>query len=208
MNHNIPLFVRLLYFCSGRKIIECPAIANAWTLGVINQNMAIRKILLCFVITLFSCKQRETSAIEITKFDKKLIDTLKTTSDTIYSSFIGRHDFYTADFYAIKKDSIVTQILKDSLGNVVGLNKSKNGIVLFAAEYYPNGQIIGETQFKPGTHDGPATYFYPDGRISSKGQWHNYAQVGVWKEYKENGNLVATIYYDSSGKIIKTDSIK
>jgi hypothetical protein len=136
------------------------------------------------------------------------IDTLKATSDTTYSSFIGRNDFYTADFYVTKKDSVITKILKDSLGNVVGINKSKNGIVQFAAEYYPNGQIIGKTQFKPGTLDGPATYFYPDGRISSKGQWHHYAQVGIWKEYKENGKLVATIYYDSSGKIIKTDSIK
>jgi antitoxin component YwqK of YwqJK toxin-antitoxin module len=170
--------------------------------------MTIRNVLLCFIIILFSCKQREISAIEIMKFDDRLIDTLKKTSDTTYSNFIGRHDFYTADFYVIKKDSVITKILKDSVGNVVGLNRSKNGIVFFAAEYYPNGQIIGKTQFKLGTVDGPATYYYSDGRIKSKGQWHDYAQVGIWKDYKENGELQATIYYDTNGKIIKTDSLK
>jgi antitoxin component YwqK of YwqJK toxin-antitoxin module len=170
--------------------------------------MTTRNFLIYFIVTLFSCKQQETSSIEIIKFDNKLIDTLKKTSDTTYSTFIGRHDFYTADFYVINKDSFITKIFKDSLGNVVGLNKSKNGVTIFAAEYYSNGQLIGKTQFKPGTIDGPATYYYSDGRIKSKGQWHDYAQVGIWKHYKENGELRATIYYDSSGSVIKTDSIK
>lgn len=170
--------------------------------------MSVRLILYCLIIILVSCRQWETSAIEIIKFDNKLIDTLKATSDTTYSTFIGRHDCYSADFYVLKKDSFITKILKDPLGNVVGLNKSKNGVIVFAAEYYSNGQQIGKTQFKPGTIDGPAIYFYSDGRIKSKGQWHDYAKVGIWKNYKENGELQATIYYDSSGNIIKTDSIK
>jgi antitoxin component YwqK of YwqJK toxin-antitoxin module len=159
------------------------------------------------IFMLVSCKQKETSQIEVIKFNRKLIDSLQRTSDTAYSTFIGRHDFYTADFYVTNTDSLITKILKDSLGNVVGLNKSKNGVVLFAAEYYPNGQIIGKTQFKPGTTDGPATYYYPDGRIKSIGQWHNYAQVGTWRYYKENGKLQELVYYDSSGKIVKSDTI-
>jgi hypothetical protein len=170
--------------------------------------MTIRPILFCFIISLLSCKQREVAAIETIKFDNKLIDTLKTISDTTYSTFIGRHDFYYADLYVIKSDSFITKILKDSLGNVVGLNKSKNGMTIFSAEYYPNGQLIGKILFKSGTIDGPATYYYSDGRIKSQGQWHNHVQVGIWKSYKENGELQATIYYDSSGKLIKTDSIK
>ena len=39
------LFVRLLYFCSGRKIIECPAIANAWPLAVIIKVPTTYKLL-------------------------------------------------------------------------------------------------------------------------------------------------------------------
>lgn len=170
--------------------------------------MIIRLISFCFIITLFSCKQRESSAVEIIKFDNKLIDTLKKISDTTYSTFIGSHDFYSADFYVIKKNSTITKILKDSLGRVVGLNKSKNGMTTFAAEYYPNGQLMGKIQFNSGTIDGPAVYYYSDGRIKSIGLWHDFAQVGVWKSYKENGELQTIINYDSSGKIIMTAVVK
>jgi len=170
--------------------------------------MILRLSFLYVTAAFFSCRQKDTSQIEVIKFDKKIIDTLLNTSDTNYSTFIGRQDFYTVDCYVTLKDSLVTKILKDSLGNVVGLNKSKNGIVFLAAEYYPNGQLIGKTQFKPGSVDGPATYYYPDGRIKSFGQWHNYAQVGTWKNYTPTGELQEIVYYDSSGKVIKTDKIK
>jgi len=172
------------------------------------RTMTIRLLFISVTMTLFSCKQKEISDVEVIKFDKKLVDSLQNASDTTYSTFLGRHDFYTADFYVTKKDSTITKILKDSLGNVVALNKSKNGIVFFTAEYYSNGQLLGKTQFKPGTIDGPATYYYSDGRIKSIGQWHNYAQSGTWKNYKENGELKTVVYYDSNGNIIKTDSIR
>lgn len=170
--------------------------------------MTTRIVLFCFIITLFSCKQEETSAIEIIKFDNRLIDTLTITSDTTYSTFIGRQDFYSADFYVTNKDSLITKILKDSLGNIVGVTKSKNGVTMFAAEYYPNGQLIGKTEYMPGAAGGAATYYYPDGRIKSTGQWQNHVQVGTWKNYEENGRLNEIVYYDSSGDVIKTDSLK
>jgi antitoxin component YwqK of YwqJK toxin-antitoxin module len=194
-------------FGTGVTEHEYPAIANTDSLCVIIQTMRIQLLSVFVPLLFFSCNQKETSGIEVIKFDIKIIDTLTKTSDTTYSTFIGRHDFYTEDVYAIKKDSLVTKILKDSLGNVVGINKSKNGVVIFAAEYYPNGQLKGKTQFKPGVIDGPVTYYYPDGRVKSIGQWHNYRQVGIWKNYQETGELKEIVYYDSSGDIIKTDSL-
>jgi len=170
--------------------------------------MTIRLLFTAIILTLFSCKQKDISDVEVIKFDKKLIDSLQNASNTTYSVFIGQHDFYTEDFYVTKKDNIITKILKDSLGNVVGLNKSKSGVMFFSAEYYPNGQLKGKTQFKPGTIDGPAIYYYSDGRIKSTGQWHNYAQSGTWKNYKKNGELEEVAYYDSSSNIIKTDTIR
>ncbi len=170
--------------------------------------MIIRLFLLFLLLLNFSCRQKETSGIEVIKIDKKFIDSLHNISDTTYTTFIGRHDFYTADFYVTYKDSLLTKVLKDSLGNVVGLNKSKEGVVFFAAEYYPNGQLIAKTDFKPGTVDGPATYYYPDGRIKSTGLWRNYAQVGIWKNYNENGELKEVVHYDDKGYIIKTDTVR
>jgi hypothetical protein len=165
-------------------------------------------LLLFSILLLISCDQRETSNIEVIKFDKKIIDTLKQTSDTSYTSFVGRHDFYTIDLYVTYKDSVITRVLKDSLSNVVGFNRSRKGVSFFAAEYYPNGQLIGRTEFAPGTEDGPATYYYPDGRIKSYGTWRNYSLVGKWKNYNESGKLETIDYYDNKGEIIKTDTIR
>ena len=131
--------------------------------------MINRLFLFSSIVLIFSCRQKETSGIEVIRFDKKLIDTLQLSSDTTYTEFMGRHDFYSAHFYVTYRDSMVTKVLKDSLSNIVGLNRSRNGVVFFAAEYYPNGQLIGRTEFKKGMIDGPATYYYPDGRIKKPG---------------------------------------
>ena len=55
--------------------------------------------------------------------------------------------------------------------------------------------------------DGPATYYYPDGRIKSFGVWRNYSQVGIWKNYYENGELNEIVQYNDNGDIIKTETI-
>jgi len=161
-----------------------------------------------FLITIFSCYQSKLSDVIVIKFDTKLIDSLKKNSDTIYNQVIRRTDFYDMDYYINKGDSITTKILKDSLGNVVGLNSSKNGRVLFASEYYSNGQLKGKTQFLNGKIEGPALYFYSDGRIKGIGQWHDYKQLGVWKDYDEQGRLEKITNYDDSGNIIRTELIR
>ena len=83
--------------------------------------MTVRHTLLYIPLLFLSCNYKEISPIEVIKFDKRLIDTLVSVSDTSYSTFIGRNDYYTIDFYLTKRDSLITKILKDSLGNVVGV---------------------------------------------------------------------------------------
>ena len=159
---------------------------------------------LAFFTTLVSCNNKEVSKIEIKKFDVRIIDTLLKSSDTFYTEFVGRHDFYTIDHYIQVKDSLVSRVLKDSLGNVVGFNKATKDSMLFSAEYYPNGQMKGDAQIQPyGT--GPATYYYPDGRIRSKGQWTDHKMTGEWKNYSEDGSLKEIEYYDSTGKLIRKE---
>jgi len=52
------------------------------------------------------------------------------------------------------------------------------------------------------------TYFYSDGRIKSTGQWHDYKQWGVWKNYDEQGKLEKITNYDDSGNINSTELIR
>ena len=160
------------------------------------------------VITLFSCHRSTSSDIEVIRFDTRIIDTLKQRSDTTYTEVKGRKDYYTIDHYINRKNNTTAQILKDSLGHVVGFNESKNGEMLFSGEYYKNGQLMGKTQFVAGKVDGQATYYYPDGRIRSVGQWRDYRQTGIWKNYNEQGTLEKIIYYDENGNVAKTELIQ
>ena len=157
-------------------------------------------------IFLLSCSQPSLSNIEIIKFNPKIIDSLKNSSDTMYTENFEEGDFRTIDYYITVEEDLVTKVLKDSMGNIVGLNKSRNGTVFFTAEYYPNGQLIGKTHFVPGKIDGPATYFYPDGRVRSLGQWKEFKMYGIWKNYYDNGELKEIVEYDSTGNIVKQET--
>ena len=167
--------------------------------------MTIKYFLAFSLILASSCKQSKLSDIEVIKFNPKIIDSLKQASDTSYTEIIGASDLYTADYYITRKDTITTKIFKDSLGHVVAVNKSKNGKTLFAAEYYINGQLVGQTKFISGKVDGPATYYYANGRIRSIGQWHDFKQSGTWKDYNKQGELEKITHYNNDGKIIKTE---
>lgn len=151
-----------------------------------------RTIIILLLFFLSSCGQTERSDIEVIKFDPKTIDDLKRTSDTIYTEYIGRTDFYTADHFVNRKDSVTAKLFKDATGNVVALNRSKNETVFFAMEYYPNGQARGKLPEKTdGAYNGQVRYFYEDGRVKSEGQFKNGSRSGEWKNYDSDGYLIS-----------------
>ena len=142
-------------------------------------------------LLLFSCHQQERSAIQIIKLDRNKIQHIINTSDKPIIDTPRRNDFYFIEHYTNKNDSSLTKILKDSLHNIIGITQTKNGTCTFSAEYYPNGQIKGVlTLNKNGEPEGPAKYFYADGRIRSSGNWKNDSQDGKWMEYDKDGNLI------------------
>lgn len=144
------------------------------------------------LLLLMSCRQTKLSDIEVIKFDPETITNLEKTSDTIYTEHIGRADFYTADYFINRKDSVITKLFKDSIGNVVGYNKTKNGKVFFAMEYFLNGQARGKLPVKiNGDYNGQVRYYYEDGRVKSEGQFKNGLWSGEWKNYDKDGHLIS-----------------
>jgi len=172
------------------------------------QSMKSCQIFLVIVVSLGSCLQKKKLEIEVLKIDQQFMVNLKSESYLLDSRILGPGEFYSEDVYFDKKKSIKIRLLKDSLGNVVAINKSKEGVILFIAEYYPNGQIKGKLSYVDGKINGPATYYYASGAKEREGQWHDHTPFGRWKTYKENGELLSTIYYDDNGHLIKTDSAK
>ncbi len=49
--------------------------------------------------------------------------------------------------------------------------------------------------------DGPATYYYANGKTKSEGTYKNGLNVGVWTAYFENGNKSETQPYNENGRV-------
>ena len=162
------------------------------------------------MVLLFSCRQKNLSEVEVIKFNPEVIHELKKTSDTSFTEYVGRSDFYNIDHYINYKDSVTTQIFKDSIGNVVAYTKTKADKVFFAIEYYANGQAKGKLPDKSnGKYNGQARYYFEDGRVSSEGLFKNGLWCGKWKNYDKAGHLISIDDYgEGSPNPIKTIKIK
>lgn len=154
-----------------------------------------------------SCSDHERSEIEIVKYDKQLIAEIQSTYDSSYVLSPKRKDFWTIEHYLT--DSAQEKIIfKDSLKNIVGVVIQKNKVNLLAQECYSNGQLRGKVNYVAGEFHGPATYYYENGRIRSKGTWDNNRQVGEWRDYDKDGYLISVKYYNSNGQLEKEEVLK
>ena len=99
---------------------------------------------------------------------KALIDSLKMTADTSYTRPYQRNkDFFTAEYYINRKDSIVSQLMKDSIENIrqVIIAKKDNQRIYFAT-YYANGQLESIYHFdSSGRYNGLASFYFQNGAI-------------------------------------------
>jgi uncharacterized radical SAM superfamily Fe-S cluster-containing enzyme len=203
------LTVNSILLTVGDKFVNGNALGSGnviyiWPLLITNMKKYIPIISIITVI-LFSCNQQTVSDIEVIKFNPKTIDSLKQISDSVHTKILKGWDWHSADYYITIKDSITNTIFKDSSGNVAAFTEQKNGVSIFAAEYYTNGQLKGKAQFKDGEIDGLATYYYPDGRIKEVGEYNNDKETGIWKTYNAKGELQKTTHYDDSGNITGTE---
>lgn len=79
-------------------------------------------------------------------------------------------------------------------------------------EYYPNGQLFVEGQYRKGRQHGEWTYYYDNGQLNRKANYVDGQPDGQWEVYRADGTLAAKrsfrngqrhgdwIVYDSTGK--------
>jgi MORN repeat variant len=147
------------------------------------------KGLIIIVILLISCNANIKSKIVVRKLNTDSIQRVLRSYVLSNVDTPARSDFYYVYHFTNNTDGTLINILKDSLYNIEGINKSKNGIVIFISEYFPNGQIKGDIPLgSNGEPEGLATYYYEDGRIRSIGRWKGYKEVGEWRRYDKAGN--------------------
>jgi antitoxin component YwqK of YwqJK toxin-antitoxin module len=162
----------------------------------------MKKNLLLFVlmIAIFGCTQKNSnSKILAVSF----IDSIIKYSDSSYQKPYYRTDFVTASYYINKKDSTISQFMKDSAGKIRQIIIAKKNIRTFFAQYYANGNLQADLPLDAfGQYHGTGNFFYEDGKLQSSGNYNHGFKTGTWTVFDEKGKVTATDVYDGNGNII------
>jgi antitoxin component YwqK of YwqJK toxin-antitoxin module len=153
-------------------------------------------------VLLLSCSSRKPA--EFVSVDKHWLDSIEKKSDTNYVKKYRNEDFVTAQYFINRKDSTVSQIMKDSAGHIRQIIITRKNNRIFTSSYYPNGQLMVQVSFDGyGKFHGPAKYYYENGHLRMEGNYVHGLFSGEWTNYDENGDLASTDQYDENGQLIK-----
>jgi antitoxin component YwqK of YwqJK toxin-antitoxin module len=157
-------------------------------------------------LSVCACSEQTISKKEVIHIKKEWLDSIIHTSDTSWIKPYRNNEFVSAEYFVNKKDSIVTQLMKDSAGTIRQVSIAKyDQVRLFFAEYYANGQLKAKLPLDGlGKNDGAGCYYYENGQIKSEGIFHHGLFAGQWKNYGEKGKLISTDEYDSNGQLLKS----
>jgi antitoxin component YwqK of YwqJK toxin-antitoxin module len=161
---------------------------------------------LFLTIVLYGCSPHDRVAKAIIKADMQWLDSIKHKSDTSWIKRYRNNEFVTAEYYIDKKDSIVTQLMKDSAGTIRQIIIARyDHTRLFFGEYYANGQLKASLPLDSmGRYHGQGKYYHEDGQVKSEGLFNHGLFSGKWKNYNEKGSLITTDEYDTNGQLIQT----
>lgn len=150
------------------------------------------------------CKNKNAPQPLKSTFDHSMIDSIKSRADTFYSSRYPRRDISLAEYYVNRKDSTLTQVMKDSLGRIRQIASVRNKVRMFFAEYYPNGQVKADFHFDGyGQYDGASKEYDEYGGIQRLGAYRSGMHVGKWKNYNGKGELISVDEYNNDGQQMK-----
>lgn len=68
--------------------------------------------------------------------------------------------------------------------------------------YTREGRVKSRSEYRNGEPEGIATVFHANGALYYTGSQRKGRQVGEWRYFDEQGQLVRTVQYDTSGAVI------
>ncbi|MEO7524195.1 MAG: hypothetical protein ABIT58_08880 [Ferruginibacter sp.] len=164
------------------------------------KNIISFPLLICLVF-LFSCKLAKNDLHPGLTVNVEMLDSIKQHSDSTYEKPYSRTDFVTAAYFVSKKDSNVTQVMKDSSGTIRQLIIEKGNHRTYVATFYPNGQQQYKVSLDAfGQYHGAAKEFNPNGSIKRSGIYNHGLHAGKWENFDEGGKYVSTDEYNENGQ--------
>jgi hypothetical protein len=167
-------------------------------------------VLFIIALGLAHACQPARSDVMVEIVDAERVKAMEANSDTVYAVEPGSNALALA-MGAVRGMRFVQKALKtnttvwyDAAGHVVGMLQYTKNVLTDSVAFHNNGQrMLAFTLNEQGLPDGPARFFYPDGRVRSDGRFANGIKTGVWREFDETGKLVVTHEYDRQGQKIR-----
>jgi antitoxin component YwqK of YwqJK toxin-antitoxin module len=158
------------------------------------------------IFSIYSCGNSKTTAPkEQVTISQQWLDSIKKSSDTIYSKPYRNNEFVSSDYYINRQKGITCQVMRDSAGVARQVIIVEKAVRIFTGEYYANGQLKAKLPLdSTGRYDGAAKFYYESGIVKSEGSFRSGFYSGNWKNYKENGTLVSTDQYNENGQLVKS----
>ena len=162
-------------------------------------------VLTLALLTVFCSTNYSDSDFEILTYHD-ILTQIQSIADTSYNKY-SKDSTVRYETYRLDSNTIAyISYMRDTL---VAIGRKTNGVNTALGEYYPNGQLVGKINFKiNGQIDGPATYYYKDGRIRTTGHFTDGTRTGEWKDYNPIGQLVTIKTYNDKGELEKSEEIK
>lgn len=163
-------------------------------------------IIFLFIAIVFytACNNHNANTHPKLALDAKMIDSIRQHSDSIYEKPYKRSDWVTAEYFVSKKDSTITQIMKDSFGVVRQIIIEKGKRRVYVTQFYTNGQQQYKVKLDAyGQFDGDAEEYNLNGSLKRTGIYKSGLHIGPWKNYDENGVYSFTQQYNENGQEVE-----
>jgi antitoxin component YwqK of YwqJK toxin-antitoxin module len=153
---------------------------------------------------LSGCKNATPASQPKLTVDMNMLDSISRHSDSTYTKPYGRNDFVTAEYFISKKDSSITQVMKDSGKIIRQVIIEKNRKRIYFAQFYANGQLMFKNDLDGyGQFNGESKEYYESGVLKRTGMYKNGFHIGNWKNYDEKAKYVSTDEYNELGQQVK-----
>lgn len=154
---------------------------------------------------MLGCKPEKGSEKNRISVSTAMLDSIKKASDSAYIKPYFTRDFAAAEYFVNKKDTTLTQIMKDKDAVIRQIIITKYKVRIFSAQYYSNGQLMARYGFdKFGQFDGYSEEFHENGYVKSTGMYKSGFHSGQWKNFDETGKLVSKHNYNENGQLVST----
>lgn len=156
------------------------------------------------IISAYGCKEKKTITAQVAP-GTAMLDSIRAAADTVYVKKYPRTDFATAEYFVSRKDSMLTQVMKDTAAVIRQIIITRNHTRIYFAQFYPNGQLGAKYKLGNfGQYNGAAEEYYENGALKRSGAYKGGFYSGSWKNFDTTGKLISTDIYDENGRQIES----